>query len=939
MSQTLKKGHITKKEKGTGDFQRLYLEGIEFLQNLSGANWTDYNAHDPGVTILENLVYTLTNLLHKVNMPVNDILVESKGSKLIAGDNGFFAPSQILTTNPIIKDDYRKLLIDGVKNVKNVWIKTHSELQGEGINDSAKQNLKGLYHIYVALYDYDEDDEKRHREKTRITTAITKLYHQHRNLCEDVYEVTILDPLFLDMTLALTINADADGEEIFTQIYYNINDYLTHEATYKSLWELTEDHQDYSTIYVGPALKNGFVKDEELKPRKNTIFLSEITKIIAAVSGVVSIDHFEIKEDSPYKSAFGKKIKIKDRNFPRLRIPQSNEKLSFTTAEVQLRPNVRAIKKRYSTIEAEHYGSFKAVSQAVPTASIPTGETLGIASYYSIREQFPPIYGIGKYGLPKTTPKSRKAKAKQLKAFLLPFDQLMTNFLAQLTHLYTIYDTQESGYQSYFHQELEDMEDLKQLIKRNPDNKKERIEQWSNTLLELNTQYDQDAVQRLNQVADNLLARYGEQFPIYVLQKIHTSCYGEEDDQEAFYKQLLTWKRKLIANYGNLSYNRARSFNYMAAHDVEDTSGVVVKTPVLVDKISILLGIQHPEIKHISKLILDSRIGLYSYSIEELKQLDFEDITIIKELVSKLREYIAASKKRNADPTLELTQGIFNHRYQIKPHPKKKSSFSLHLNTEKILFKLFEAKTAALARKAKAHTIKILSKLNDKSEGIHLVEHLLLAPPMLGNHFGFSFVLTLDNGDKIPFKHVKLLSNENRNRIVASIQEQFEKGKKLSFTHTGTVDKYRIEIKNSKGKVLARSAQYFKHHHQVVHEIKHIKSSSKTLKPEAVTYFCYYHKAKIDESFFSFKMSFILPSWPIRFQQESFRKQFNNIVYEHAPIHIQYKSYWLNLKEITAFELAYFKWRKALSKNDKKAIMPLAYDLIMKIKMYQALDT
>jgi len=49
MSETLKKGHITKKEKGAGEFQELYLEGIEFLQNLSGANWTDYNAHDPGV--------------------------------------------------------------------------------------------------------------------------------------------------------------------------------------------------------------------------------------------------------------------------------------------------------------------------------------------------------------------------------------------------------------------------------------------------------------------------------------------------------------------------------------------------------------------------------------------------------------------------------------------------------------------------------------------------------------------------------------------------------------------------------------------------------------------------------------------------------------------------------------------------------------------------
>ena len=59
MSETADKGYIAKKAKGSGEYEDLYLEGVELLQKLSGAIWTDYNEHDPGVTILENIVYTI----------------------------------------------------------------------------------------------------------------------------------------------------------------------------------------------------------------------------------------------------------------------------------------------------------------------------------------------------------------------------------------------------------------------------------------------------------------------------------------------------------------------------------------------------------------------------------------------------------------------------------------------------------------------------------------------------------------------------------------------------------------------------------------------------------------------------------------------------------------------------------------------------------------
>ena len=44
------------------DYEKLHLEGIDHIQKLSGKQWTDYNFHDPGITILEQICYALTDL-------------------------------------------------------------------------------------------------------------------------------------------------------------------------------------------------------------------------------------------------------------------------------------------------------------------------------------------------------------------------------------------------------------------------------------------------------------------------------------------------------------------------------------------------------------------------------------------------------------------------------------------------------------------------------------------------------------------------------------------------------------------------------------------------------------------------------------------------------------------------------------------------------------
>src|SRR5512133_2882434 len=88
------------------DFSFLRKKGLEYIEKLSGNLWTDYNTHDPGVTILEVLCYALTDLGMSMEMPLENILApEDKTAQKISDQ--FFRATQILPSMPVTENDYR----------------------------------------------------------------------------------------------------------------------------------------------------------------------------------------------------------------------------------------------------------------------------------------------------------------------------------------------------------------------------------------------------------------------------------------------------------------------------------------------------------------------------------------------------------------------------------------------------------------------------------------------------------------------------------------------------------------------------------------------------------------------------------------------------------------------------------------------------------------
>ena len=80
-------------------FDNLRQQAIELIQQLSGQIWSDYNLHDPGVTILEQLVFALTDLGYRCDFDVADYLADSQGNIDLDAQN-LLAPAQAFSCRP-----------------------------------------------------------------------------------------------------------------------------------------------------------------------------------------------------------------------------------------------------------------------------------------------------------------------------------------------------------------------------------------------------------------------------------------------------------------------------------------------------------------------------------------------------------------------------------------------------------------------------------------------------------------------------------------------------------------------------------------------------------------------------------------------------------------------------------------------------------------------
>jgi hypothetical protein len=210
------------------DFNFLKQKGIEYIEKLGGNLWTDFNAHDPGITMLEMLSYAITDLGLRINMPIENILASRDSA--INLNAQFYNASEIFPTKPVNQLDYRKLFID-IEGVKNCWLRPHKKTvyanckddklsydtnEFSEINENFKREfiLNGLYDVLVDL------DEGKTIED--IEKLIRNEYHANRNLCEDLICVNKVSEQKISVCANVEVEKTADEELVKAKIKFAI---------------------------------------------------------------------------------------------------------------------------------------------------------------------------------------------------------------------------------------------------------------------------------------------------------------------------------------------------------------------------------------------------------------------------------------------------------------------------------------------------------------------------------------------------------------------------------------------------------------------------------------------------------------------------------------------------------------------------------------------
>ena len=553
------------------DYSFLRKKGQEYIEQLSSQIWTDYNEHDPGITILEMLCYAITDLGMRMDMPIENILApEDKTAQKI--EDQFFKASEILSSKPVNEPDYRKLFID-IKGVKNCWLKPyektvyvdckHDKLSYdpasfESTHEDFKKefNLKGLYSIIV---DYDDDDVSQEQIDV-IEEEITKRFRANRNLCEDLIEISKVDTYPVSVCASVDLYPEVDEEWVHANILRAIDNYFSPSVMFYSLKQMIDKGYTTNQIFEGPVLDHGFVDPKELKAAglRTEVRLSDIMQLIMNIEGVKNIKDISMNDcTDPQNETDSWLICIKDGKKP-VRCPDSA--FSYFKSVLPVNINQKKVKQYLVEMEAEDNAK-QELAKVGMEIEIPEGVYLQTSETTTIQNDFPDTYGIGQTGLPSRVSTARKSQAKQLKGYLLFFDQLLASYFAHLGKVKDLLSVDNQLERTYFTQTVKDIKGFDELVKNYPDDNPE-------TLTEKLFKDLDNPVERKNKLLDHLLARFAEKFSDFAF--LMKELYGSFANEA-----ILHSKEKFLKDYPVTSSQRGCGFNYnLTEADLWNTSNV-----------------------------------------------------------------------------------------------------------------------------------------------------------------------------------------------------------------------------------------------------------------------------------------------------------------------------------------------------------------------------
>lgn len=565
------------------DFAGLRQEGIRQLQRLAGPGWTDFNAHDPGITILEQACYALTDLGYRAGHDLADLLA-SGGAEAGAS---LHSPAQILPCSPVTLTDLRKLVID-VPGVQNAWIDIVDEPAarfdaetaeisplpaGAGAEVAASLSpnvsdlrLRGLLRVRI-----EKRDPSIFPGSADLAAEAARRLHRRRGLGTDFQAIEVLAQQPVRLGASIEIAAVDDAAALLAGIYQRIAAYLSPAVPFHSLDEMLARGRRIDEIFEGPLLEQGFIDADELAlvERRSALRISDLIQAVMAGPGVLAV----------------KRLHFLDGDANALRPSQDwvqaldagkTAWFDLDHSSIQLERGGLRIGDGIKPVALARYKLALQAAQPLRASAAaldrrpPPGRDRQVSRYHSIQHQFPANYGIGAAGLPASASPERRALARQLKAYLMFYDQLLANQFAQLANAGRLLSFDDETPASYFSQVVADDDaslGLEAIRRSKPLSHQTRLQQITE---DPTGSAEPAGARRRNRFLDHLLARYGEQFHDYALMQAGADADGDRD------AQLARDKRAFLRDYSRIGHDRGAGPNYLEPADQQNVAGLAL---------------------------------------------------------------------------------------------------------------------------------------------------------------------------------------------------------------------------------------------------------------------------------------------------------------------------------------------------------------------------
>lgn len=424
------------------DYQYLYNAALARIQQYSGKVWTDYNLHDPGVTILENLCYGLTELGYRSGSKVLDILADPVTHTGPPMRDTFFSPATILPSAPLTPKDFRKLLLE-VKGVKNARVYPSREMS----------DFKGIFDVDIVLDTNFVNTFDTLKEAT-LPRVLRKL-HNHRNLCEDIHKVNFLKESPIKFDIDFEVNFEVDTRELLNEITFQLANFLSPTITMYGLDDLLQKGMKAEQIYNGPLPHKGFILDEELEQHeiRKEIHTSDLINFLMDIPGVEYVR--KIKMIDRFEKSYDWNCKIEPGAVPVLDLKGSS--ISLLSSQNILVDNHNLIKYQSKILKHRSLSH----NHLRIEFEKEEGKFLNLDKYYDLQSEFPEVYGVGplgvkEHGVGDVDLIQRRGRAMQLKGYLMPYEQLLANHFAQLANVKQLFSIDPIK-QTYFYNHLLDL--------------------------------------------------------------------------------------------------------------------------------------------------------------------------------------------------------------------------------------------------------------------------------------------------------------------------------------------------------------------------------------------------------------------------------------------------------------------------------------------------